>query len=58
MGGQIIPFEGRRNIAVDGSKIYSMYLPIDQDAFIKGDIIPDISLIDKVNEVNKVIKER
>jgi hypothetical protein len=35
-----------------------MYLPIDQDAFIKGDIIPDISLIDKVNEVNKVIKER
>jgi hypothetical protein len=29
MGGQLIPFEGRRNIAVDGSKIYSMYLPID-----------------------------
>ena len=29
MGGQMIPFEGRRNIAVDGSKIYSMYLPID-----------------------------
>jgi hypothetical protein len=29
MGGKIVPFEGRRNIAVDGSKIYSMYLPID-----------------------------
>jgi hypothetical protein len=29
MGGQLIPFEGRRNIAIDGSKIYSMYLPID-----------------------------
>jgi hypothetical protein len=29
MGGQLIPFEGRRNIAIDGSKIYSMYLPVD-----------------------------
>ena len=58
MGGQLIPFEGRRNIAVDGSKIYSMYLPIDQDAFTRGEIIPDISLIDKVNAVNKTIKEK
>lgn len=58
MGGQLIPFEGRRNIAVDGSKIYSMYLPIDQDAFIRGEIIPDISLIDKVNKVNKIIKDK
>ncbi len=58
MGGQLIPFEGRRNIAVDGSKIYSMYLPIDQDAFMRGEIIPDISLIDKVNAVNKTIKEK
>ena len=59
MGGQIIPFEGRRNIAVDGSKIYSMYLPIDQDEFYtKGNIIPDIALIDKVNQVNKKIKEQ
>lgn len=59
MGGKIIPFEGRRNIAVDGSKIYSMYLPIDQEEFaISGNIIPDIDLIDKVNSVNKQIKER
>lgn len=57
MGGQIIPFEGRRNIAIDGSKIYSMYLPIDQDELIKGNIIPDITLIDKVNQVNKIIKQ-
>ena len=58
MGGQIIPFEGRRNIAVDGSKIYSMYLPLDQIEAMKGNIVPDISLIDKVNQVNKTIKER
>lgn len=58
MGGKTIPFEGRRNIAVDGSKIYSMYLPIDQDEFIKGNIIPDIDLIDKVNAINKQIKEK
>ena len=57
MGGQVIPFEGRRNIAIDGSKIYSMYLPIDQDELIKGNIVPDIDLIDKVNQVNKTIKQ-
>jgi hypothetical protein len=59
MGGKIIPFEGRRNIAVDGSKMYSMYLPIDQEEYAtKGNIIPDIALIDKVNAVNKTIKEK
>ena len=58
MGGKTIPFEGRRNIAVDGSKIYSMYLPIDQDEFIKGNIVPDIALIDKVNTINRQIKEK
>ena len=56
MGGQIIPFEGRRNIAIDGSKIYSMYLPIDLQASVNGHIMPDIDLIDKVNAVNKSIK--
>lgn len=58
MGGQLIPFEGRRNIAVDGSKIYSMYLPIDQEQFAKGHVVPDIALIDKVNKINKEIKEQ
>ena len=58
MGGQLIPFEGRRNIAVDGSKIYSMYLPIDQEQFAKGNVVPDIALIDKVNKINKEIKEQ
>lgn len=57
MGGQIIPFEGRKNIAIDGSKIYSMYLPIDQEELVKGNIVPDIDLIDKVNAVNKKIKD-
>jgi hypothetical protein len=59
MGGQIIPFEGRRNIAVDGSKIYSMYLPVDQAEYsATGNIVPDIALIDKVNKANKEIKEQ
>ena len=59
MGGNIVPFEGRRNIAVDGSKIYSMYLPIDEDEYYtKGNIIPDIALIDKVHKVNQTIKEK
>lgn len=58
MGGKVIPFEGRRNIAIDGSKIYSMYLPIDQNEAIKGHTVPDIDLIDKVNEVNKQIKNQ
>lgn len=58
MGGKVIPFEGRRNIAVDGSKIYSMYLPINQEEYIKGNIVPDIDLIDKVNTINKQIKDQ
>lgn len=58
MGGQLIPFEGRRNIAIDGSKIYSMYLPVDQEELMKNNIMPDIALIDKVNKVNQEIKEK
>ena len=58
MGGKIVPFEGRRNIAVDGSKLYSMYLPIDQDEWAKGNIVPDLALIDKVNTINKTIKDK
>lgn len=57
MGGQLIPFEGRRNIAIDGSRIYSMYLPIDVIEYSKNNIVPDIALIDKVNAVNKAIKD-
>ena len=59
MGGNIIPFEGRRNIALDGSKIYSMYLPVDQEEYATtGNIVPDIALIDKVNEILKVVREQ
>lgn len=58
MGGKIVPFEGRRNVAVDGSKIYSMYLPIDQNELAKNNIVPDLTLIDKVNTVNKTIKNK
>ena len=57
MGGQLIPFEGRRNIAIDGSRIYSMYLPIDVIEYSKNNIVPDIALIDKVNAVNKAIRD-
>lgn len=59
MGEELIPFEGRSNVAVDGSKIYSMYLPIDQNEFYAtGKIIPDLDLVDKLNEVNQTIKEK
>ena len=59
MGEELIPFEGRSNVAVDGSKIYSMYLPIDQNEFYAtGKIVPDLDLVDKLNEVNQTIKEK
>jgi hypothetical protein len=58
MGGQIITFEGRDKIAVDGSAIYSMYLPIDPDAAAEGNIVPDFSLINKVNQVNMQLRRR
>jgi hypothetical protein len=58
MGGQIIPFEGRRNIAIDGSKIYSMYLPYDKNEYNKGNIVPDLSLINKVNNIQHEIRQQ
>jgi hypothetical protein len=34
-----------------------MYLPIDVIEYSKNNIVPDIALIDKVNAVNKAIKD-
>ena len=59
MGGVMIPFEGRRNIAVDGSKLYSMNLPVDYDEYATtGNIVPDFGLIDKVNALHKQIRSQ
>ena len=59
MGGALIPFEGRRNIAVDGSKLYSMNLPVDYQEYVTtGNIVPDLSLIDKVNALNRQIQSQ
>lgn len=57
IGGQVIPFEGRSNVVVDGNRIYSMYLPIDQAEYVSnGNIVPDIALMDKLNKVNAFIR--
>lgn len=57
IGGQVIPFEGRSNVVVDGNRIYSMYLPIDQAEYVSnGNIVPDIALMDKLNKVNTIIR--
>lgn len=59
MGGALIPFEGRRNVAVDGSKLYSMNLPVDYQEYVTtGNIVPDLNLIDKVNALNKQIQSQ
>lgn len=59
MGGALIPFEGRRNVAVDGSKLYSMNLPVDYKEYVTtGNIVPDLNLIDKVNALNKQIQSQ
>jgi hypothetical protein len=55
MGEKIIPFEGRQFIAIDGNRLYSMDLPIDQDELLKGNIVPDLDLIDKFNEISQKI---
>lgn len=58
MGEKIIPFEGRQFIAIDGNRLYSMDLPIDQEELIKGNIVPDLDLIDKFNEISQEISAK
>ena len=59
MGGTLIPFEGRRNVAVDGSKLYSMNLPVDYQEYVTtGNVVPDLNLIDKVNALNRQIQSQ
>lgn len=55
IGEKIIPFEGRQFIAIDGNRLYSMDLPIDQEELIKGNIVPDLDIIDKFNEISQEI---
>lgn len=57
IGGIPIDYEVSQYIAIDPSQIASIEVPIDLLEAEKGRIIPDLSLIDKVNEANKYIKQ-
>lgn len=57
MGGVNIPFEGFSNIAVDGTALHTAYLPIDMEKYKYGEIVPDISILERYNKAQKKIKE-
>lgn len=57
MGGVNIPFEGFSNIAVDGTALHAAYLPIDMDKYRQGEIVPDISMLERYDKAQKKIKQ-
>lgn len=59
MGGAMINTEGFRNIAVNGTALYTGYLPIDMYEYnTTGNIKPDIEMLGKYKEAQqKIAKE-
>lgn len=57
MGGVNIPFEGFSNIAIDGTALHAAYLPIDMDKYRQGEIVPDISMLERYDKAQKKIKQ-
>lgn len=58
MGGALIPMEGFSKVAVSGSNLYQLYLPLDQQKLQSGIKAPDIALINKVDEINKDLRRK
>lgn len=59
MGGVKLSQPGFQNVVVDGSALYTAYLPIDQQVYAEtGDIRPDISMLGRYKEAQKIIKEQ
>lgn len=57
MGGTKIPTVGFKNIAVDGTALYTGYLPIDmQELYSSGRVKPDINLLQRYKEAQEQIK--
>jgi hypothetical protein len=59
MGGVKVSQPGFQNVVVDGSALYTAYLPIDQQVYNEtGDIRPDISMLGRYKEAQQIIKSQ
>jgi hypothetical protein len=58
MGGTMIPTVGFSNIAVNGTALYTGYLPIDIKEYNEtGNIKPDIGMLGRFKEAQKRIAQ-
>ena len=57
MGDQVLDMASSKNVVVDGSSIYKVYLPFDQTKAAKGIITPNLNYITLLEKVRKEIKE-
>lgn len=59
MGGAMISTNGFNNIAVNGTALYTAYLPVDMEEYnATGNIKPDIDMLGKYKEVQNKIAEQ
>lgn len=58
MGGVSIPFEGFSNVAVDGTSLFTAYLPIDMGKYQQGEIVPNIGMLERYKQAQKDIREK
>lgn len=58
MGDQVLDMASARNIVIDGSSIYKVYLPFDQTKAAKGIITPNLNYLNLLEKVRREIKEK
>ena len=59
MGGMKISQPGFQNVVVDGSALYTAQLPVDADVYREtGDIRPDIGMLGRYKQAQKIIKDQ
>lgn len=59
MGGTKIPTVGFKNIAINGTALYTGYLPVDmQELYNSGRVKPDINLLERYKEAQEEIKRK
>lgn len=58
MGDQVLDMSSSKNIVVDGSSIFKVYLPYDQTKAAQGIITPNLNYLALLEKVRKEVKER
>lgn len=57
MGDQVLDMASAKNVVIDGSSIYKVYLPFDQTKAAKGIITPNLNYLNLLEKVRREIKE-